>query len=79
MTLDDGRVVLVNRGWVPMDRLDPADRAAGQIAGPIALDAILRVGGWRGSETFRPRIARKTAFGCGSTCRPWPGAAVSIT
>lgn len=54
MTLDDGRVVLVNRGWVPMDRLDPADRAAGQIAGPIALDAILRVGGWRGSKTFRP-------------------------
>ncbi len=52
--LEDGRVLLVNRGWVPMDRLDPASRAAGQIAGPVTVEAVLRPGGWRGSTWFQP-------------------------
>lgn len=52
--LEDGRVLLVNRGWVPMDRLDPARRADGQVSGRIALDAVLRQGGWGGSSLFQP-------------------------
>ena len=38
-----GFTVLVNRGFVPPDRRDPASRAAGEIAGPTALTGLLRV------------------------------------
>ncbi|BBK39601.1 SURF1-like protein [Allostella sp. ATCC 35155] len=39
----EGPPVLVNRGWVPKDRRDPASRAPGQLAGPVAIDGIARV------------------------------------
>lgn len=54
LLLEDGRTLLVDRGWVPMDRKDPARRAAGQVAGPVTLEGLLRRGGWRGSAWFRP-------------------------
>lgn len=53
--LDDGRVLLVNRGWVPVDRSDPTARIEGQIEEPQALEVILRRGGWRGWDFTRPR------------------------
>ena len=34
--------VLVNRGFVPQDRRDPATRAAGQAAGPVTISGLLR-------------------------------------
>lgn len=34
--------VLVNRGWVPIERLAPERRAPGQIAGEVTIDGILR-------------------------------------
>ena len=40
---DAGFTVLVNRGFVPPDRRDPAARAAGEIAGPTAVTGLLRV------------------------------------
>lgn len=52
--LNDGRTVLVDRGWVPPARRDPATRAAGQVAGPLEITGLARVGGWRGSAWFRP-------------------------
>lgn len=39
---DEGAPVLVNRGWVPYSRKDPATRAAGQVPGLTAVEGILR-------------------------------------
>ena len=52
--LDGGRVVLVDRGWVPPDRRRPETRAEGQIGGPVSLIATLRTGGWKGYDFLRP-------------------------
>ena len=42
LKLADGRFVLVNRGFVPYDRKDPATRAQGQIAGPVTITGLAR-------------------------------------
>jgi surfeit locus 1 family protein len=42
-TLDDGHILLVNRGFVPGARKDPARRADGQIAGETNIEGILRL------------------------------------
>jgi len=39
----DGTVILVNRGFVPTDRRDPATRPAGQAAGPVTVIGLLRL------------------------------------
>lgn len=39
----NGRVVFVNRGFVPNERKDPATRRAGQIEAAIRLNGLLRV------------------------------------
>ncbi len=52
--LTDGRGLLVDRGWVAMDRRDPANRAEGQLAGLVEVTGQLRFGGWGGMELFRP-------------------------
>lgn len=39
----DGNLVLVDRGWVPLERKLPEARAEGQVAGPLTLDAVIRV------------------------------------
>ncbi len=54
LVLDDGRVVLVDRGWVPPGRRRPETRAAGQVAGPVSLTATLWIGGWKGYDFLRP-------------------------
>src|SRR4051812_39421954 len=43
LRLDDGGVVLVNRGFVPDERKDPAKRAEGLLAGPIEIEGLLRL------------------------------------
>jgi len=53
LRLDDGSHVLVNRGWIPMARKDPAGRAQGQVAGRVELVGHLRLGqvpGWLAPE-----------------------------
>lgn len=35
--------VLVNRGWAPLEKKDPASRAAGQVAGTVTVTGIARV------------------------------------
>lgn len=52
--LDDGRTVLVDRGWVPPHAQAPATRAAGQVAGPVVVEGVMLRGGWRGAAWFRP-------------------------
>ena len=54
MTLDDGRVVLVDRGWLPPERRAPETREEGQTTGPVSLTATLRTGGWGGYDFLRP-------------------------
>ena len=44
----DADVVLVNRGWVPRDRKDPARRAEGQVSGPVEVIGYLRRDARRG-------------------------------
>lgn len=39
----EGPPVLVNRGWVPKDRRDPATRAEGQVGGIVSVDGIARL------------------------------------
>ena len=38
----EGRVVFVNRGYIPAELRDPAKRAAGQIAGTTRIEGLLR-------------------------------------
>ena len=38
-----GPPILVNRGFVPMDRADPATRAAGQLAGTVTVAGTVRL------------------------------------
>lgn len=45
---DGGGVVLVDRGWVPLDRRDPASRPEGQVQGTVTVTGIARVPGERG-------------------------------
>lgn len=54
LLLDDGRTLLVNRGFVPENRRDPASRAEGQVAGPQAIEALLRTDGWKGVDFAKP-------------------------
>lgn len=52
--LEDGRLIMIDRGWVPMERQDPASRSVGQLAGLVTLEGIARRDGWKGSSWFRP-------------------------
>ncbi|OQM74740.1 SURF1 family protein [Manganibacter manganicus] len=42
LRLDDGRYLLVNRGFVPYDRKDPATRPQGQVTGPVTITGLAR-------------------------------------
>jgi surfeit locus 1 family protein len=42
LRLDDGAYVIVNRGYVPLDRKDPKSRAAGHIDGEVRLSGLMR-------------------------------------
>ncbi len=41
-SLDDGRTLLVDRGWVPVERKEPAARALGQVEGLLAIEGVIR-------------------------------------
>lgn len=45
LRLADGAIVLVDRGWVPRSRRDPASRTLGQVGGRVEITGILRTGG----------------------------------
>jgi len=52
--LEDGRRILIGRGWVPKDRSEAAARPQTLIEGQTSLQGILLPGGWGGGEWFRP-------------------------
>ncbi|OKH87843.1 SURF1 family protein [Thalassospira sp. TSL5-1] len=39
----DGRIILVNRGWVPDDKRDPATRPEGQIKGKVEVTGVIQI------------------------------------
>jgi surfeit locus 1 family protein len=43
LELPSGASVIVNRGFVPLDRKDPATRREGQIEGPVTVTGLLRM------------------------------------
>ncbi|TKT81148.1 SURF1 family protein [Aquamicrobium sp. LC103] len=42
LELDDGRLIFVNRGFVPFDRKDPATRPEGQVQGRVEILGLAR-------------------------------------
>lgn len=42
LMLEDGRFVLINRGFVPYDKKDPATRIDGQLDGPVTVTGLAR-------------------------------------
>jgi surfeit locus 1 family protein len=43
LQLASGASVIVNRGFVPLDRRDPASRRAGQVEGPVSVTGLMRM------------------------------------
>lgn len=43
LELGSGAIVIVNRGFVPLDRRDPSTRREGQIEGPVSVTGLLRM------------------------------------
>lgn len=43
LRLENGGIVLFNRGWVPEQRKDPARRAEGQIKGVVTVEGLVRL------------------------------------
>jgi len=43
LQLDDGKYLLVDRGWIPYDRKAPETRRDGQLFGPVRVGGILRI------------------------------------
>ena len=62
LRLEDGRGLLVDRGWVPPERRDPASRPQGQIEGPVKLRGLIRTGGWKGYDFVRPENKPEEGF-----------------
>ena len=54
LRLGDGRTLFVNRGFIPLDLKDPAKRAAGQLAGPVRVLGLLRLGPVQKPSFFLP-------------------------
>jgi len=57
-----GDTVLVNRGFVPTDRRDPATRAAGQVAGEVSVTGLVRYPEERGLFAAPDDAARRTFY-----------------
>ena len=51
---DDGAAVLIDRGWVPADRVDPAKRPEGQLEGEVTIRGIARYRGEDQPGMFTP-------------------------
>ncbi|HBF28123.1 SURF1 family protein [Rhizobium sp.] len=43
LSTPDGQIILINRGFVPLDRKDPSSRQQGQLGGPITVTGLLRI------------------------------------
>jgi surfeit locus 1 family protein len=59
LKLDSGALVLVNRGFVPMDRMDLPTRTAGQEDAPVTVTGLLRLPEGRNWFTPPDDVARR--------------------
>ncbi len=57
-----GGTVVINRGFVPNERLDPATRAAGQVEGEVTITGLMRSPQTRNSFTPADDTARNQWF-----------------
>mgnify|MGYP001973789626 CR=1 FL=1 len=51
LRLRSGKTVLINRGWVPREKLDPSSRTLGQIKGEVSIEGIITPGFRKGIFT----------------------------
>ena len=61
-TTGDGKVVMVDRGEVPKEKLDPASRAAGNVEGEVHVTGVWRVPDPPGSFTPPSDTAKRIWF-----------------
>ena len=61
-TADDGKVVMVDRGEIPAEKLDPAGRAAGNVAGDVRVTGVWRAPDPPGAFTPPPDTAKHIWF-----------------
>lgn len=59
---DDGKTLMVDRGAVPKEKLDPASRAAGNVAGETAVTGVWRAPDAPGLFTPAPDIAHRVWY-----------------
>ena len=52
--LDDGREILINRGWVPPSAKDTRAREDARLEGEAVQIGIARSGGWKGASWLKP-------------------------
>jgi surfeit locus 1 family protein len=43
--LSGGRIIIVDRGWIPLDRKTADKRAAGNVTGPTTFEGVIRLNG----------------------------------
>ena len=60
--LASGGTLVVNRGFVPNEKLDPATRGAGQVAGPVTITGLMRSPQERNGFTPADDTARNQWF-----------------
>jgi len=61
-TASDGKVLVVDRGEVPKEKLDPASRAAGNVEGDVQVTGVWRAPDPPGAFTPPPDTARRIWF-----------------
>lgn len=69
--LEDGRFVLINRGFVPYEKKDPSTRIEGQIDGPVNVTGLARDPLSAKPGFFLPIMIRPRIFSTGRIGRPW--------
>lgn len=62
LDLEGGGTVIVNRGFVPLERRDPATRAEGQISGPVTVTGLIRFPEARGFFAASDDHARRIFY-----------------
>ena len=62
LVMAGGETVLVNRGFVPTDRRDPASRAAGQVTGAVTVTGLIRFPEARGWFAAPDDTARRLFY-----------------